>query len=47
MRYNRGYGRWNDLRQESRVLQAYWLILENNEKETFNIDIPYCPFAQH
>ena len=25
----------------SRVLQADWLILENNEKETFSINMPY------
>ena len=25
----------------SRVLQPDWLILENNDKATFNIDMPY------
>ena len=25
---------------QSRVLQADWLILENNEKATFNINMP-------
>ena len=23
-------------------LQAYWMTLENNEKETLNISMPYC-----
>ena len=27
---------------QSRVLQADWLVLENNEKATFNITMPYC-----
>ena len=27
---------------QSRALQADWLILENNEKATLNIKIPYC-----
>ena len=26
---------------QSRVLQVDWLILENNEKATLNINIPY------
>ena len=26
---------------QSRVLQADWLILENNEKVTLNINMPY------
>ena len=28
---------------KSRVLQADWLILENDEKATLNINMPYCP----
>ena len=27
---------------QSRVLQADWLILGNNEKATLNINVPYC-----
>mgnify|MGYP001802685239 CR=1 FL=1 len=27
--------------QESRVLQADWLILENNEKATLSVNTPY------
>ena len=26
---------------QSRVLKADWLILENNEEATFNINMPY------
>ena len=26
---------------KSKVLQAVWLILHNNEKATFNINMPY------
>ena len=27
---------------QSRVLQADWLMLENTEKVTLNINMPYC-----
>ena len=27
---------------QSRLLQADWLVLENNGKATFNITMPYC-----
>ena len=29
------------LNTQSRVLQADWLMLENNEKATLNINMPY------
>ena len=35
---------------QSRILQADWLSVENNEKATLNINMPYCrgnPRTQH
>ena len=29
---------------QSRVLQSDWLILENSEKSTLNINMPYCVY---
>ena len=32
---------------QSRALQADWLILENNEKATLNINMTYCNLQTH
>ena len=32
---------------QSRVLQAYWLMLENNEKATLNINMPNQPYMNY
>ena len=32
---------------QSREPQADWLILENNEKATLNINMPYCMYIIH
>ena len=36
-----GHSHWCSYNTLSRVLQADWLILENNEKATLNIEMPY------